>query len=103
MNTLYNLALKQFHAVRTDLDRYQDVVDSLAVAGHNGPRSGSTSSSGGGGTTAMQGQIVASLSSLARTIDDYEGMAKREMIREKQDKALGWVARSITKVPCGPS
>jgi hypothetical protein len=34
------------------------------------------------------GQISASLSALSRTIDDYDSMAKREMIKAKQEKAV---------------
>jgi len=34
------------------------------------------------------GQISASLSGLNRTIDDYDSMAKREMIKAKQEKAV---------------
>jgi len=36
----------------------------------------------------MQGQISASLASLARTIDDYDAMARREIIPTKQEKAM---------------
>ena len=33
------------------------------------------------------GQISASLAAMHRTIDDYDSMAKREMIKAKQEKA----------------
>ena len=33
------------------------------------------------------GQISASLAAMNRTIDDYDSMAKREMIKAKQEKA----------------
>lgn len=34
------------------------------------------------------GQISASLASFNRTIDDYDSMAKREVIKSKQEKAF---------------
>lgn len=37
------------------------------------------------------GQISASLAALNRTIDDYDSMAKREMIKAKQEKAYTYV------------
>jgi hypothetical protein len=37
------------------------------------------------------GQVSASLSAMQRTIDDYDSMAKREMIKVKQEKALLYV------------
>ncbi len=36
----------------------------------------------------MIGQISASLAAMNRTVDDYDSMAKREMIKAKQEKAL---------------
>ena len=35
----------------------------------------------------LLGQISASLAAMQRTIDDYDSMAKREMIKTKQEKA----------------
>lgn len=35
----------------------------------------------------MLGQISASLAAMHRTIDDYDSMAKREIIKAKQEKA----------------
>ena len=40
----------------------------------------------------MLGQISASLSAFQRTIDDYDSMTKREMIKAKQEKAQMCVA-----------
>ena len=34
------------------------------------------------------GQISASLAALHRTIEDYDSMAKRELIKAKQEKAF---------------
>lgn len=39
------------------------------------------------GLGCMLGQISASLAAMHRTIDDYDSMAKREMIKAKQEKA----------------
>ncbi|KAI9783799.1 MAG: protein transport protein bos1 [Geoglossum umbratile] len=68
MNSLFNSALKQSSAVRKDLDVFAE--NPLASS------------------PALQGQISASLTSLSRTIDDYDGMAKRELIPAKQEKAF---------------
>ena len=35
----------------------------------------------------IEGQVTASLAAMQRTIDDYDSMAKREMIKAKQEKA----------------
>ncbi|KAI9868812.1 MAG: protein transport protein bos1 [Trichoglossum hirsutum] len=68
MNSLFNSALKQSSSVRKDLDAFSE-----------NPLTSSP---------ALQGQISASLTSLSRTIDDYDGMAKRELIPAKQEKAF---------------
>jgi len=65
MNSLYTLGLRQTSAVQADLERM---------------RTGEFS-------VALQGQISASLAALSRTVDDYESMAKREVIQAKQEKA----------------
>lgn len=41
----------------------------------------------------MLGQISASLASMSRTIDDYDSMARREMIKAKQEKATSRVQK----------
>jgi Golgi SNAP receptor complex protein 2 len=35
----------------------------------------------------MLGQVSASLAGLSRTVDDYDSMARRELIKVKQEKA----------------
>ncbi|KAI9757440.1 MAG: hypothetical protein M4579_003456 [Chaenotheca gracillima] len=67
MNSLFNSALKQSAAVRKDLDSFADAPP--------------------GASPALQGQISASLTSFSRTVDDYDGMSKRELIPAKQEKA----------------
>lgn len=37
---------------------------------------------------AVPGQIAASLAALSRTIEDYDSLARKEMIAAKQEKAL---------------
>jgi hypothetical protein len=44
------------------------------------------------------GQIAASLSSLARTIDDYSALSKKELIPEKQEKAFERVKNFRTEL-----
>ena len=45
-------------------------------------------------TTA--GQISASLAAFHRTIEDYDSMAKREMMKAKQEKAQMFVILTIS-------
>jgi golgi SNAP receptor complex member 2 len=37
---------------------------------------------------ALNGQVVASLSGLQRTIDDYDSLARKELVEDKREKAL---------------
>ncbi|KAI9277809.1 hypothetical protein BY458DRAFT_504129 [Sporodiniella umbellata] len=67
MNSLYNHALKQRHALERDLEKFQSGEDISA---------------------GLQGQISASFNSLQRSVDDYENLAKREMIAVKKETAL---------------
>ncbi|KAF8590973.1 V-snare-domain-containing protein [Ramaria rubella] len=66
MNSLYTSGVRQTTSIQADLERMQ---------------SGESSAS-------LLGQISASLAALHRTVDDYDSMAKREMIKAKQEKAL---------------
>ncbi|KAH0548185.1 hypothetical protein GP486_008097 [Trichoglossum hirsutum] len=68
MNSLFNSALKQSSAVRRDLDVFSEKPLTFSPA--------------------LQGQLSASLTSLSRTIDDYDSMAKRELVPAKQEKAF---------------
>jgi len=65
MNSLYTLGVRQTSSVQADLEKM---------------KSGESSAS-------LQGQIAASLSALQRTIEDYDSMAKREMVKARQEKA----------------
>ncbi|CAO0790367.1 unnamed protein product [Mucor circinelloides] len=72
MNSLYNNALKQSHALQKDLDKFQSGQDASA---------------------GLQGQISASFNALQRSIDDYDNLAKRELIPVKKETALTRVAK----------
>ncbi|OLL26126.1 Protein transport protein bos1 [Neolecta irregularis DAH-3] len=72
--TLYNQALKQRNALRKDLDQLSEALSSS----HSIPQS----------KTALQGQVHASLASFVRILEDYEAMAKREIIPVKREAAL---------------
>ncbi|KAF8893970.1 golgi SNAP receptor complex member bos1 [Infundibulicybe gibba] len=65
MNSLYTSGVRQTNSLQADLERL---------------RNGDTSAS-------LLGQISASFAAMHRTIDDYDSMAKREMIKVKQEKA----------------
>ncbi|KAI0061936.1 V-snare-domain-containing protein [Artomyces pyxidatus] len=71
MNSLYTLGVRQTSSIQADLERL---------------RGGDTSAS-------LLGQISASLAGMSRTIDDYDSMARREMIKAKQEKATSRVQK----------
>ncbi|KAI9507742.1 golgi SNAP receptor complex member bos1 [Russula earlei] len=71
MNSLYTLGVRQSSSIQADLERL---------------RSGDTSAS-------LLGQISASLAGMSRTIDDYDSMARREIIKAKQEKATSRVQK----------
>ncbi|KAF9024865.1 V-snare-domain-containing protein [Hymenopellis radicata] len=64
MNSLYTSGVRQTNSIQSDLERLRN--------GDNSP--------------SLLGQISASLAAMHRTIDDYDSMAKREMIKAKQEK-----------------
>ncbi|KZT04577.1 V-snare-domain-containing protein [Laetiporus sulphureus 93-53] len=66
MNSLYTLGVRQTNSIQADLERLR-----------NGEKS-----------AALIGQISASLAAMHRTVDDYDSMAKREIIKAKQEKAM---------------
>ncbi|BGP49320.1 Protein transport protein bos1 [Rhodotorula kratochvilovae] len=87
MNTLYTLALRQSASLSADLKQL-DALSSPSPAGAP-PASAS----------ALNRQINASLAALDRTIDDYDAMARREIVDAKKDKALARVAHFRNKYP----
>ncbi|GAA5809075.1 hypothetical protein MFLAVUS_002478 [Mucor flavus] len=72
MNSSYNNALKQSHALQKDLDKFQSGQDASA---------------------GLQGQISVSFNALQRHIDEYENLAKRELIPVKKETALTRVGK----------
>ncbi|ETW74683.1 hypothetical protein HETIRDRAFT_437271 [Heterobasidion irregulare TC 32-1] len=66
MNSLYTLGVRQTSSIQADLERLR----------------------GGDSSASLLGQVSASLSAMNRTIDDYDSMARREMIKAKQEKAV---------------
>ncbi|KAF9363283.1 protein transport protein bos1 [Mortierella sp. NVP85] len=72
MNSLYNHALKQVNALQRDLEKFQSGEDT---------------------SVAVQGQIAATLNAFKRSIDDYDAMAKKEMINDKREKAFARVSK----------
>jgi hypothetical protein len=82
MQALYQLAAKQVSQLQNDL-RAIEAID----AGTDEPSLISDAVD----RTALNGQIVASLSALSRTIDDYGSMAEQEMVLLKQEKAREFV------------
>ncbi|GAA6008774.1 Bos1p [Rhodotorula paludigena] len=79
MNSLYTLALRQSSSLQSDLKQ----LDALS----------SSPSPAAASTSALNGQITASLAALDRTVDDYDAMARREIVDAKREKALARVAR----------
>ncbi|KAK9372985.1 uncharacterized protein V1513DRAFT_404143 [Lipomyces chichibuensis] len=68
MNSLFNHALKQSQSLKKDLDSFSASPSTASLA--------------------LQGQISATLATLQRTIDEYDAMARRELVPAKQDKAF---------------
>jgi len=66
MNSLYTSGVRQTNSLQADIERLKS----------------------GDHSASLSGQISASLAAMHRTIDDYDSMAKREMIKAKQEKAL---------------
>ncbi|KAI0373586.1 golgi SNAP receptor complex member bos1 [Pilatotrama ljubarskyi] len=66
MNSLYTQGVRQTNSIQADLEKLR-----------NGEKSAS-----------LLGQISASLAAMHRTIEDYDSMAKREIIKAKQEKAM---------------
>ncbi|KIW90266.1 uncharacterized protein Z519_08910 [Cladophialophora bantiana CBS 173.52] len=67
-NVLFNQALKQSTAIRKDLETF---AQAPATA-----------------SPALQGQISTTLTSLARTLEDYQNLSRNELNDEKKEKAV---------------
>ncbi|BGP33124.1 Protein transport protein bos1 [Rhodotorula toruloides] len=79
MNSLYTLALRQSSSLSNDIAQLSSLYSSPSAP----PAS----------AASLNGQINASLAALDRTVDDYEAMARREIVEAKKEKALSRVAR----------
>ncbi|KAI0790785.1 V-snare-domain-containing protein [Abortiporus biennis] len=74
MNSLYTLGVRQTNSIQADLERMRN----------------------GDSSASLIGQVSASLAAMSRTVDDYDSMAKREIIKAKQEKAMMRVAKFRT-------
>ncbi|KAJ8103545.1 hypothetical protein POJ06DRAFT_3281 [Lipomyces tetrasporus] len=77
MNSLFNHALKQSQSLKKDLDAFSASPSTASLA--------------------LQGQISATLATLQRTIDEYDAMARRELVPAKQDKAFARIRNFRTE------
>lgn len=95
MNALYTHALRQTQSITADLALLEGSILRSSEASGSGSSSSpygygnpSPSLQGNGVDTAgLNGQIVTSLAALQRTVEDYEGMAKRELVEANKGKA----------------
>jgi Golgi SNAP receptor complex protein 2 len=83
MNSLYTSGVRQTTSLQVDLERMRSGESSASLLGTL-----TTVVERSTTTHLVLGQISASLAALHRTVDDYDSMAKREMIKAKQEKAL---------------
>ncbi|GAM84497.1 hypothetical protein ANO11243_024930 [Dothideomycetidae sp. 11243] len=68
MSAIFNSALRQSTALRSDLDAFQSAVDS------------------GAPSPALQGQIATSITSFTRTLDTYSKQIASELVPEKKTR-----------------
>lgn len=89
MQSLYTLGVRQTTAIQADLERLRggdSTVSLLGTARYLPCRLPPAAPELG--DLVSLGQISASLASFNRTVDDYDSMAKREVIKSKQEKAF---------------
>ena len=92
MNNSYKHANKQINSIREDLgkfDRGEDV--SVGIQGRNKELFFQESRQSRLILRLAVGQISAGFTALERTIDEYDSLARREIILVKQEKALVYV------------
>ncbi|KAK0539337.1 protein transport protein bos1 [Tilletia horrida] len=70
-SSLYNLGLRQSSSLRADLGRLESSPDDASLIG----------------------QITATLAAFSRTVDDYEALARRELVPAKQEKSFARVKK----------
>lgn len=75
MNALYTHALRQSTSLQADLTALEQAYAAPAGTKTN--------------TASLNGQITASFAAFDRTVDDYDTMARREIVEAKREKAIG--------------
>ena len=91
MQALFTHALRQTQSINSDLGLLEASLDGLSSASpYDGPSSSNVQGNGID-SAGLNGQIVASLAALQRTVDDYENMAKRELVESNKAKSAAWV------------
>ncbi|KAL7004820.1 protein transport protein bos1 [Cystobasidiomycetes sp. EMM_F5] len=100
MNALYTHALRQTQSITQDLAVLESSVRAATNGGSDASPYDSRSASparslqgNGVDTAGLNGQIVASLAALQRTVDDYESMARKELVEANKVKAATRVER----------
>ncbi|KAI0127208.1 vesicle transport V-SNARE protein [Xylariales sp. AK1849] len=82
MNTTFNSALKQSTAIRRDLNSF-----STAPSADSAPL-----------TPSALGSVSASLAAFSRTLDEYNQLAKQELVVAKQEKAFDRLKKFRTEL-----
>ena len=82
MNSLYTSGVRQTNSLQADMERLRNGDNSPALLGEYFWRLDYSSVF----ELFFIGQISASFSAMQRTIDDYDSMTKREIIKAKQEK-----------------
>ncbi|GJC94671.1 vesicle transport V-SNARE protein [Colletotrichum higginsianum] len=70
-NVQYNSALRQSKAIRNDLEKLSSSAAQPAAL-----------------TPAEIGNVSASLASFSKTVDEYNNLARQELVQKKQEEAL---------------
>lgn len=83
MQALYLHASRIATALQSELSQLETTNDQPSVITND--------------AASLLGQCTASLSAFQRTIDDYEQMAKRELVREKREKAEGCAEDAVSR------
>jgi golgi SNAP receptor complex member 2 len=83
MNSLYTIGVRQTNSLQSDLDRLRNGDTSASLIGASVLTFHPTIAN----ASVSPGQISASLAAMHRTVDDYDAIAKREIIKAKQEKA----------------
>ena len=89
MNSLYTLGVRQTSSIQADLEKMRGGESSASLHGlyENTTLTFHSLFTDLRSLITSLGQIAASLAALHRTIEDYDSMARREIIKAKQEKA----------------